>query len=393
MKQVITFLVIVFLFNSCKKEEELQSVATILPTPDFYVTVTKNTDNTLSINVKNQSKDADGYVWYLDNQDSVNTFETTYTIERNKTYKVTLKAYNKFGSKIVNRFVDIFSIPTIADFNVIINLDSPNIVRFVNKSMNFDKLTWDFGDGTTSTELNPSHVFSNNLNRKVKLVAENNEKQKGSITIEFPYNQWQSENDCELYLKDLDNFRYVVKKMFPYPGGIHTYSLGPNYNANQLTLKDSIIIENNSSEKTYFIKYYNYNKITSYRKYSTIDLSNFTADLPNFLGTYNFIDRKTEYSSKEPDFYNDTTLSVSFSNGLISIEDNNLQHKFTGYLSSRSTPDKYVFEYPAYRIDNTAFFQEIVFSRITDTIFAEHTSYWSGFGHNSTTIVKYKGYK
>lgn len=392
MKQLIAFLVVVFLFNSCKKEEEIQSTATTLPTPDFYFTLNDNPDHTISLNIKNLSKDADEYVWYLDNKDSIIAFEPTYILKENRPYKVTLKASNRYGTKMVNQFVNIFSIPIIADFNVIINLDTPNLVRFVNKSTNFDNLTWNFGDGTTSSELNPSHDFSNNLDRQVKLVIENNENKKDSITITFPFNKWRTENECELYLKDLNNFKYLVKTS-AYQDGKHSYSIGPNYTSNPLPLNDSVLIDNNSSEKTYFVKYYTSNKITSYRKYSTIDLSNFISDLPNLIGTYNFTNRKIEYTFKEPNYYNDTNLAISYSNGLITIEDKNLQHKITGYLSSISSPNEYVFKYPTYIVDKTVINQKIVFSRNTNSVDVEQNTYWSDFGHSSNTKLTYKGNK
>jgi hypothetical protein len=393
MKQLVALFFIVLLFNSCKKEEEHLSAEVTLPIPDFYFTVATNTDHTISLTLKNLSKDADGYVWYLDNQDSINTFEPTYIIEKNKTYKVTLKAYNRFGSKSVNQFIDIFTIPIIADFSVIINLDSPNIVRFVNNSTNFDKLTWVFGDGAKSSELNPSHEFSSNLDRKVKLKVENNDKQKDSITIVFKYNQWQDYTKCESYLIDPLNFKYVVKKDFTYPGGSHTYSIGPNYTTNQLTFIDSFILVNITSEKTYFIKYYNSNKITSYRKFSTIDLSTFFTDLPNLLGSFAFNNRIQESSLYPPNNYNDTTLTISFSNGLILLEDKKLQHKFTGYLSSFSNNNEYVFKYPDYTIDKTTISQNIVFSRTTDSIVATYNKNWSGFGYSSYNKLTYRGFK
>jgi hypothetical protein len=393
MKQLAALFFIVLLFNSCKKEEERPSAVATLPIPDFYFTVATNTDHTISLTLKNLSKDADGYVWYLDNQDSVNTFEPTYIIERNKTYKITLKAYNRFGSKIVNRFIDIFTIPIIPDFSVIINLDSPNNVRFVNKSTNFDKLTWDFGEGTKSSELNPSHEFTSNLDRKVKLIVENNMKQKDSITIVFKYNQWLQENKCELYLLDLLNFKFVVKKDFSYSDKNHTYSIGPNFNNNQLPFLDSFILVNNTSEKTYFVTYYSLNKITSYRKYSTIDLSTFFTDLPNLLGTFAFNNRIQESSLNPPNNYNDTTLTISFSNGLILLEDKKLQHKFTGYLSSLSNNNEYVFKYPDYTIDKTTISQNIVFSRTTNSVVATYNKNWSGFGYSSYNKLTYRGFK
>lgn len=55
-----------------------------------------------------------------------------------------------------------------ADFSAMANADS---VSFTNNSANFTSVEWDFGDGTTSTEANPTHVFSDGGIKTIKLKA------------------------------------------------------------------------------------------------------------------------------------------------------------------------------------------------------------------------------
>ncbi|MGX7668455.1 T9SS type A sorting domain-containing protein [Flavobacterium pedocola] len=55
-----------------------------------------------------------------------------------------------------------------SDFSYQIN---SNTVNFTNLSANFTALEWDFGDGTTSTEPNPSHVYTSGGIKIVKLKA------------------------------------------------------------------------------------------------------------------------------------------------------------------------------------------------------------------------------
>jgi len=42
------------------------------------------------------------------------------------------------------------------------------LVIFINESQNADRFLWDFGDGTTSTLLNPEHEY--NINRSVRVI-------------------------------------------------------------------------------------------------------------------------------------------------------------------------------------------------------------------------------
>ncbi|WP_027394143.1 PKD domain-containing protein [Aquimarina latercula] len=61
--------------------------------------------------------------------------------------------------------------PPIANFEASINCDQ---VRFLNTSINtITSVSWDFGDGTTSTELNPTHTYTTNGTYTVSLTATN----------------------------------------------------------------------------------------------------------------------------------------------------------------------------------------------------------------------------
>jgi PKD repeat protein len=47
------------------------------------------------------------------------------------------------------------------------------IVSFTNTSQNASNFIWDFGDGTTSNDANPSHLYTNSGNYTVQLIASN----------------------------------------------------------------------------------------------------------------------------------------------------------------------------------------------------------------------------
>lgn len=61
----------------------------------------------------------------------------------------------------------------IAGFTYEVDDENPLMVQFTNTSKNFTSLSWDFGDGQTSTETNPSHTYAAEGEYTVKLTASN----------------------------------------------------------------------------------------------------------------------------------------------------------------------------------------------------------------------------
>lgn len=62
---------------------------------------------------------------------------------------------------------------------------SPNTVKFTNTSTNATTYNWDFGDGTTSTELSPTHTYSADGAYTVKLTAIDGMGQMDSKTADI----------------------------------------------------------------------------------------------------------------------------------------------------------------------------------------------------------------
>jgi PKD repeat protein len=59
------------------------------------------------------------------------------------------------------------------DYTPFDNPETGDTIQFLNVSVNADSYDWDYGDGSTSIEINPSHIYSEAGIFEVKLTAYN----------------------------------------------------------------------------------------------------------------------------------------------------------------------------------------------------------------------------
>ncbi|MCB0533806.1 MAG: T9SS type A sorting domain-containing protein [Saprospiraceae bacterium] len=88
------------------------------------------------------------------------------------TYTVTLIATNAAGSDTLTLQVDVLDVQAPqADFTFVVN---PNgMVMFTNLTVNGTSYLWDFGDGMTSTDLDPTHAYTQPGVYAVSMIATN----------------------------------------------------------------------------------------------------------------------------------------------------------------------------------------------------------------------------
>ncbi len=88
------------------------------------------------------------------------------------TYDVTLEVTNIFGTstEVFQAFITVQTAPT-AGFGTIINQTT---VSFTSTSQNATSYSWNFGDGNTSNEENPTHTYAAPGTYTVSLAASNN---------------------------------------------------------------------------------------------------------------------------------------------------------------------------------------------------------------------------
>lgn len=134
------------------------------------------------------------YIWNLGDGTTSTEKAPTHTYTKQGTYPVSLTIQTASGctaSATVPNGVKAGTKPGTVDFT----LDYDTVcasqpIQFKDLSVNVDEWDWSFGDGTSSNEKNPSHLFSNIGQDTVKLTAYNSgckgEVAKKFVTIKPP---------------------------------------------------------------------------------------------------------------------------------------------------------------------------------------------------------------
>jgi PKD repeat protein len=124
------------------------------------------------INFENFSEGALDYQWLFGQGSTMTTTAPTFTYTEAGTYEVTMVAFNQFSCSDTTRMtIDIYEDPVAG-----IEIEStdgcaPLSVKFLNSSSASTDYQWFFGDGSTSTEPSPRHLYETPGDYEVKLVA------------------------------------------------------------------------------------------------------------------------------------------------------------------------------------------------------------------------------
>jgi PKD repeat protein len=159
---------------STSNGQQLQA-ATVPPLASFTLA-----DFTLctgdSIQIINTSQDASSYVWTASNGTfSDPSAQHPYFVPTaTGSCQVTLLAINSAGNNSTTQTINVVVLPgpiaaATPDAN---NLSLPNaVVLFANASQNATSYQWNFGDGESSTDVNPWHQYTTAGSYTVSLIA------------------------------------------------------------------------------------------------------------------------------------------------------------------------------------------------------------------------------
>ncbi|MFK8101341.1 MAG: PKD domain-containing protein [Saprospiraceae bacterium] len=162
-------------FNQCPASFTSEVTVLGLPTSSFEPSTTYGCAP-LTIDFENNSQGANFYEWNFGDGNSSTLFSPTHTFLEPGEYVVTLFATDVNGCvKDTNVFnIIVQTIPAANfDFNRLDQCGLPAEINFNNLSSGAIGFSWDFGDGTTSSLNNPTHIFQNSGTYEVKLIATN----------------------------------------------------------------------------------------------------------------------------------------------------------------------------------------------------------------------------
>ena len=147
------------------------------PVADFTADKTKSSTAPFTVSFSDQS----GHIptsWTWDFGDGITSTKEnpSHTYEKEGNYTVSLSVTNKFGRDMITkkRYIIIGKKP-VADFKYKQSEDTKSLtVVFTDLSTNSpSSWKWDFGDGNTSSQKDPSHTYQNTGNYTVKLIVSN----------------------------------------------------------------------------------------------------------------------------------------------------------------------------------------------------------------------------
>ena len=147
------------------------------PVADFTADKTTNATAPFTVSFSDQSLyNPISWTWNF-GDDSTSTQENPiHTYQKEGNYTVSLLVANKFGQDecIKKKYITIGKKP-VADFKYKQSEDTKSLtVAFTDMSTNSPgSWKWDFGDGNTSSQKNPSHTYQDIGNYKVKLTVSN----------------------------------------------------------------------------------------------------------------------------------------------------------------------------------------------------------------------------
>ena len=147
---------------------------TIGPGPVASFTYSGQTASPANISFQNTSQNANKYLWEFGDGTTSTVSSPTKTFTSAGTFNVKLTASDSATGKSASISQQIAILPgPLASFAYSGQTATPAALTFQNSSLNANSYLWDFGDGTTSTLVNPTKTYTAQGTYTVRLTATN----------------------------------------------------------------------------------------------------------------------------------------------------------------------------------------------------------------------------
>ena len=154
--------------------DSVSSSVEIFPSPEAVFTAVPQLLQFphVTVTLSNQTEGDWNYQWdFGDGSGSTERDPGTQVYTSYGIYKILLEAYSSECSDTVSQQIQILPPPPVADFSPDTSGCPPFELSFENQSIYADSYSWDFDDGSTSSEVNPTHTFQESGEYHVKLLA------------------------------------------------------------------------------------------------------------------------------------------------------------------------------------------------------------------------------
>lgn len=158
--------------NDCGSSTKTALLNTV-PTADFSASPTAGCAP-MTVQFTNESSaNASTFVWQFPGGSPVssNLKNPIVVYQTSGTYTVTLTAFNGSGSNQITKssYITVQIVPS-SNFNFTVDTLT---VQFTNNSIGATSFSWNFGDGNTSNQANPTHTYANSGTYTVTLTSTN----------------------------------------------------------------------------------------------------------------------------------------------------------------------------------------------------------------------------
>ena len=175
-----TYIVTLVATNDYGCSDTVQAPVSAYPLPSVHsVNITAAEGcQPVNVNFNVAATNANNYVWNFGDGSTTqgsSSFESHLYTDTG-TFSVIIQVYSENGcgdTLLLPDTVTVHVQPT-ADFNYVLDetaQQSNGVVQFINTSLNSTYYTWNFSDGSTTSEVNPAHMFPDADQFRVMLIA------------------------------------------------------------------------------------------------------------------------------------------------------------------------------------------------------------------------------